>query len=85
VSVTIIALVEGDFSLTEEFLDEHGNQVLSKVVEFRPIPGLNKRAIGISYSDNSGLDVSYNADFHTSSKNTCESTKYTAGIKFTCA
>ena len=88
--VTVTPLVGGTFKMTDDFRSEHNDTLLfeGEVASFRPIPGLNKEAIGVCFrTANDGFiyNVEERAkDFHNNLKEYCE--RYlTPGLSFVCA
>ena len=88
--VTVTPLVGGTFKMTDDFRSEHNDTLLfeGEVASFRPIPGLNKEAIGVCFrTANDGFiyNVEERAkDFHNNLKKYCER-DLTPGLSFVCA
>ena len=87
VTVTPLTTLNGKFKMTQEFINEH-NVSSAQVYEgnvaiFRPIPDLNKLAIGVSFK-NERSDVATNDESHKVQKKYCED-NLIAGLTFDCA
>ena len=87
VTVTSLTTLNGKFKMTQEFINEHmvwyAQVYEGNVAIFRPIPDLNKPAIGISFK-NERRDVANNDESHNAEKEYCEN-NLIAGLTFDCA
>ena len=88
--VTVTPLIGGTFKMTDDFKEEHSDFLLfeGEVASFRPIPGLNKEAIGVCFKkaiDGFIYNVEERAkEFHNNLKEYCER-DLTPGLSFVCA